>query len=52
MKTLDQLIREEALTAVANVGGSYDEFVRWNKILLAFDLEPVDSLVAKTDDVH
>ncbi len=52
MKTLDQLIREEALTAVVNVGGSYDEFVRWNKILLAFDLEPIDSLVAKPVDVH
>ena len=52
MKPLDQLIREESLQAVANVGGSYEEFVRWNKILLAFDLEPIDSLVAKPVDVH
>ena len=52
MKTLDQLIREEALTAVANVGGSYDEFIRWNKILLSFGLEPIDTFIAKTVDVH
>lgn len=52
MKTLDQLIREEALTAVANVGGSYDEFIRWNKILLAFGLEPIDTFIAKIVDAH
>lgn len=51
-KSLDQLVREEALTAVANVGGNYEEFVRWNKILLAFGLEPIDSLVAKIVDAH
>lgn len=51
-KSLDQLIREEALTAVANVGGDYNEFIRWNKILLAFNLEPLDSFVSKTVDVH
>lgn len=50
--TLDQLIREEALTAVANVGGDYNEFLDWNKILALFGLEPIDSLIAKTVDVH
>lgn len=52
MRTLDQAIHEESLQAIANVGGSYDEFIRWNKILLAFNLEPIDSFVAKTVDTH
>lgn len=40
-KTLGQLIREESLSAVAEMGGSYDEFVFWNQILALFGLEPI-----------
>lgn len=40
-KTTSQLIREESLSAVANMGGSYDEFVHWNYILAMFGLEPI-----------
>lgn len=51
-KTLDEAIRDESFTAVANVGGSYEEFECWNKILALFGLEPIDSFVAKFVDVH
>ena len=52
MRTLDQAIREESIQAVANVGGDYDEFIGWNKILALFGLEPIDSFVVKTVDTH
>lgn len=52
MRTLDQAIREESLQAVVNVGGDYNEFLDWNKILALFGLEPIDSFVVKSVDVH
>ena len=51
-KSLAQTIRDESLTAVANVGGSYEAFIHWNYILAMFDLKPIDSFVTKTVDVH
>ena len=51
-KSLAQTIRDESLTAVANVGGSYKDFIHWNYILAMFDLKPIDSFVTKAVDVH
>ena len=40
-KTTSQLIHEEALNAVAEMGGDYEEFVHWNYILALYGLEPI-----------
>ena len=40
-KSLSQIINEESLNAVANVGGSYDDFTHWNYILAMYGLEPI-----------
>lgn len=40
-KSLTQRISEEALNAVAEMGGSYDDFVHWNFILAMYGLEPI-----------
>lgn len=34
-------IHDEALEAVANVGGDFDEFVNWNYILYMYGLAPI-----------
>lgn len=34
-------IHEEALEAVANVGGNFDDFVNWNYILYMYGLAPI-----------
>lgn len=40
-KTTSQRIYEEALNAVANMGGDFDDFVHWNYILAMYGLEPI-----------
>lgn len=41
-KTLDQIVNEEALKAVAEMGGDYEDFVHWNYVLALYGLEPID----------
>lgn len=38
---IKQAIYEEALDAVANVGGEFDDFVNWNYILYMYGLAPM-----------
>ena len=45
-KSLEAIVNDEAFSAVATVGGSFDEFVTWNYILAMYSLEPIDSFVA------
>ena len=46
-----QAIYEEALDAVANVGGEFDDFVHWNYILYMYGLTPMPTHIKENSEI-